>query len=123
MPYEEKKKSDTVNIVIAESRLHSNLWVALKRAILGVLVRYTLSYHGTVPSEEKKYVKASRNLMASFTELAALPRPGSGSTSPTGTFPLNALGGVVLCRKKKKENTGSLHTLLRNFYVDLEGRL
>ena len=51
-----------MNIVIAESRLNSNVWVALKRAVLGVLVRYTLSCHGTVPSAEKKDVKASRIL-------------------------------------------------------------
>ena len=53
-----------MNIVIAESRLNSNVWVALKRAVLGVLVRYTLSCHGTVPSAEKKDVKASRTAAA-----------------------------------------------------------
>ena len=60
--------------------------------------------------------------MASLTELLAetLPRPGSGSTSPTGTIPLNALGGGC-SPQEVMENTGSVHTLLRNFYVDLEG--
>ena len=43
----------TVNKVISGSLLNSNVWVALKRAVLGVLVRYTLSCHGTVPSAEK----------------------------------------------------------------------
>ncbi|CAL8301807.1 unnamed protein product [Gadus morhua 'NCC'] len=60
--------------------------------------------------------------MASLAELLAvtLRRPGSGSTSPTGMFPLNALGGGGPPHEVV-ENTGSLHTLLRNFNVDLEG--
>ncbi|TNN62408.1 hypothetical protein EYF80_027419 [Liparis tanakae] len=53
------------------------------RAVLDLLEHDTVSCHGTVPSTEKRDVKASLTPMASFDELlpAILPRCGIGSTS------------------------------------------